>query len=100
MRRRRQRRPGVRLRRALVALGEEPERVDLLDEVGHAGPAAEAEADHQHPRHHERVQHEHPRPARQKRRRLLRCILLHRIQESDHEKLASTRPAKTTTNFS
>lgn len=44
-----------RWRRALVALGEEAEGVDLADKVGHARPAAEAEADHQHPRHHEGV---------------------------------------------
>ncbi|BAS94293.1 Os05g0447250, partial [Oryza sativa Japonica Group] len=73
-RRSRQGRPGVRPGWALVALGEEPERVDLLDEVGDAGPAAEAEPDHQHPRHHEHVHHEHPAPARQERRRLLRRI--------------------------
>jgi hypothetical protein len=45
------------VRRALVALGKEPKRVDLLHEVGYAGPAAEPEADDQHPRHHEGVDH-------------------------------------------
>jgi hypothetical protein len=64
-------------RDALVALGEEPERVDLLDEVDHAGPAAEAEADHHHPHHYEHVHHEHPRPARQEEGWLLRGVLLH-----------------------
>ena len=62
-------------RRALVALGEEAEGVDLADEVGHACPAAEAEADHQHPRHHERVDHVRARPTpHQPRRRLHRVL--------------------------
>lgn len=43
------RRRGKRRRRALVALGEEPERVDLVDEIGHARPPAEPEPNHQHP---------------------------------------------------
>ncbi|RWW62398.1 hypothetical protein BHE74_00030472 [Ensete ventricosum] len=60
---------------ALVALGEEPEGVDLPDEVGHAGPSAEPEADDEHPPHHEGVHHVHPRPARQEEGRLLRSIL-------------------------
>ena len=51
------RRRASEVRRALVALGEEAEGVDLLHEVGNAGPATEAEADHQHPRHHEGVDH-------------------------------------------
>jgi len=64
-----------RRRRALVALGEEAEGVDLADEVGHACPAAEAEADHQHPRHHERVDHVRARPTpHQPRRRLHRVL--------------------------
>jgi hypothetical protein len=45
------------VRRALVALGKESKCVNLLHEVGYAGPAAEPEADHQHPRHHEGVDH-------------------------------------------
>lgn len=66
---------GQRRRRALVALGEEAEGVDLADEVGHACPAAEAEADHQHPRHHERVDHVRARPTpHQPRRRLHRVL--------------------------
>lgn len=74
-RQRRGRREGRR--RALVALGEEAEGVDLVDEVGHAGPAAEAEADHQHPRHHERVDHVRARPPpHQPRRRLHRVLHL------------------------
>jgi hypothetical protein len=61
---------------ALVALGEEPERVDLLDEVDHAGPSADAEADHQHPHHDEQVHQEHPGPARQEEGWLLRGVLV------------------------
>lgn len=58
-------RSGGRRRRrlALVALGEETERVDLPDEVGHAGPAAEPKAHNQDPSHHEGVDHVHGRPA-------------------------------------
>jgi hypothetical protein len=55
----------VHPRWALIALGEELERVDPLDEVCHAGLAAESEADHQDPSQYERVNHEHPQPARQ-----------------------------------
>ncbi|BAS83226.1 Os03g0244650, partial [Oryza sativa Japonica Group] len=92
-RRRRERRPGgvrsgarrrQRGRRALVALGEEPERVDLADEVGHAGPAAEPEADHQHPRHHERVDDERARPSPHEPRRRLHGVLHVRGAEGDH----------------
>lgn len=60
---------------ALVAFGEEPEGVDLPDEVGHGGPAAEAEADHEHPQHHEDVERVHCRPAWEEEGRLLRRIL-------------------------
>jgi len=71
----RSRRRSSEVRRALVALGEEAEGVDLLHEVGYAGPAAEAEADHQHPRHHERVDHVRARPTpHQPRRRLHRVL--------------------------
>jgi hypothetical protein len=46
-----------------------------VHEVGHAGPAAEAEADHQHPRHHERVDHVRARPLpHQPRGRLHRVL--------------------------
>ena len=62
-------------RRALVALGEEAEGVDLAHEVGHAGPAAEAEADHQHPRHHEGVDHVRARPPSGEPRRPLHRVL-------------------------
>ena len=73
-----------RRRRALVALGEEAEGVDLAHEVGHAGPAAEAEADHQHPRHHERVDDVRPRPPpHQPRRRLHRVLHRTAAQESN-----------------
>jgi hypothetical protein len=77
VRRRQQRRPDwcVHPRWALVALGEEPERVNLLDEVCNAGPAAEFKADHQDPSHYEHIHHEHPRPARQEGRGLLYCVL-------------------------
>ena len=34
------------MRRALVALGEKAEGIDLLHEVGDAGPSAEPEAHH------------------------------------------------------
>lgn len=61
--------------RALVALGEEPEGVDLVDEVGHAGPPADPEADHEHPPHHEGVHRVHRRPAWQEQGRLLGGIL-------------------------
>jgi hypothetical protein len=89
LRRRRQRWPSrcVCTWWALIALGEEAKRVDLLDEVCHAGPAAEPEANHQHPRHHERVHKEHPRPARQEGRRLLRRVL----QKKASETLATMR---------
>lgn len=60
---------------ALVALGEEPKGVDLPDEVGHAGPSAESEADDEHPSHHQGVHHVHSRPARQEEWGLLRSIL-------------------------
>lgn len=93
-RRRGERRPGgvrsgarrrQRGRRALVALGEEPERVDLADEVGHAGPAAEPEADHQHPRHHERVDDERARPSPHEPRRRLHGVLQFSIQTKDSQ---------------
>lgn len=63
------------MRRALVALGEEAEGVDLLHEVGYAGPAAEAEADNQHPRHHEGVDHVRARPPAGEPRRPLHGVL-------------------------
>lgn len=66
---------GGGVRRALVALGEEAEGVDLVDEVGDARPPAEAEADHQHPRHHERVYHVRPRPSSGEPRRPLHRVL-------------------------
>ena len=75
---------GPEVRRALVALGEEAEGVDLLHEVGNAGPATEAEADHQHPRHHERVDDVRPRPPpHQPRRRLHRVLHRTAAQESN-----------------
>ena len=49
---------------ALVALGEEPECVDLPHEVSHTSPSAEPEPNYKHPNHNEGVEHVHPRPAR------------------------------------
>ena len=69
------RRRASEVRRALVALGEEAEGVDLLHEVGNAGPATEAEADHQHPRHHEGVDHVRARPPSGEPRRPLHRVL-------------------------
>ena len=60
---------------ALVALGEEPEGVDLADEVDGAGPSPEPEPDDEHPRHHEAVGGEHPRPAADPPRRPLHGVL-------------------------
>ncbi|KAG5550448.1 hypothetical protein RHGRI_015419 [Rhododendron griersonianum] len=60
---------------ALVALGKEPECVNLLHKVGHASPSAEPEAHHQNPDHDEDVHHVHGRPAGQENRRLLCCVL-------------------------
>ena len=60
---------------ALVALGEEAKGVDLSNEVGDAGPAAEPEPDYQDPDHYEAVQYVHSRPAWEEERRLLRRIL-------------------------
>lgn len=65
-------------RRALVALGEEPEAVDLPREVGDAGPSAEPEADYQHPDHHEGVDGVRSGPPPQKPRRRLHRILRYR----------------------
>lgn len=60
---------------ALIAFGEETKGVDLPNEIGHARPPSEPEADHQHPQHHKHIHNIHPRPARQEEGRLLRCIL-------------------------
>lgn len=62
-------------RRTLVALGEEAERVDLADEVGHAGPSSQPEPHHQHPPHHERVHHVGAEPPPDEPRRPLHCVL-------------------------
>lgn len=62
-------------RRALVALGEEAEGVDLVHEVGHAGPPAEAEADDQHPPDDEGVDEEHAQPPADEPRRPLHRVL-------------------------
>lgn len=50
-------------RLALIALRKEAEVVNLPDEVGHAGPPAEPEPNHQNPAHHERVKDVHRCPA-------------------------------------
>lgn len=76
---------GGGVRRALVALGEEAEGVDLVDEVGDARPPAEAEADHQHPRHHERVDDERARPSPHEPRRRLHGVLQFSIQTKDSQ---------------
>jgi hypothetical protein len=81
-----------RWRRALVALGEEAEGVDLADEVCHARPAAEAEADHQHPRHHERVDHVRARPTPQQPRRRLHRVL-HRARGSNQKLISYSEHA-------
>lgn len=60
---------------ALVALGEEAKGVDLLDEVGHAGPTSETKPNYEDPPDHERIQHVHPGPARQEEWWLLCRIL-------------------------
>ena len=60
---------------ALVALGEEPERVDLLDEVGHASPTSESESDNEHPNYYECIHHIHGSPAWHEKGQLLCCIL-------------------------
>jgi len=59
----------------LVALGKEPEGVDLLHEVGHARPSSESKSSHQHPDHHKHVHCIHPSPAWQEKGWLLCCIL-------------------------
>ena len=55
--------------------------MDLVDEVGHGGPASEAEAHHEHPGHHECVDRVHSRPARQEEGKPLGRIL-HRKPKS------------------
>ena len=62
-------------RLALIAFGEESERVDLPNEVRHASPSSKPEPDHEYPRHHKGVQCVHSDPARHEERRLLRRIL-------------------------
>lgn len=62
--------------RALIALGKETKSVNLLDEVAHASPAPEAEADYQHPYHYKCVHCIHGCPAREEARWFL-CRILH-----------------------
>lgn len=50
-------------RLALVALGEESERVNLPNEVGHAGPTTKPKPDHKNPNHNEGIEHIHCSPA-------------------------------------
>lgn len=64
-----------RRRWALVALGEEAEGIDLVDEVGHAGPTAQPESHHQHPPDHEHVQQVGSDPTSGEPRRRLDGVL-------------------------
>lgn len=59
----------------LIALGEKAEGVDLVDEVGHAGPTPQPEPHHQHPPDHERVHHVSADPPSDEPRRPLHCAL-------------------------
>lgn len=61
--------------RALVALCEETKRVDLMDKVGHAGPATEPEPNHQDPANHKCVDYEWTNPPADKFRGHLHGIL-------------------------
>uniref|UniRef100_A0A5K1AXQ6 Uncharacterized protein n=1 Tax=Nymphaea colorata TaxID=210225 RepID=A0A5K1AXQ6_9MAGN len=70
-----QRRGDLLGRRTLVALGEEAEGVDLVHEVGHAGPPAEAEPHDQHPPDDEGVDDEHADPPAGEPRRPLHGVL-------------------------
>ena len=73
--------------RALIALGEKAESIDLLHEVGDAGPSPEPEAHHEHPRNHEGVDHIRPGPTTSKFRRPLHRVLhLHSSSEKENTK--------------
>lgn len=60
---------------ALIALGEEPESVDLVDEIVHASPPSKAKADYQHPNHYKCVHYKHESPVGEEERKLLSRIL-------------------------
>lgn len=63
------------LGRALVAFGEKPKSIDLVDEVGDAGPSTEPEPDNQDPYYDEYVYRIRAYPPTHVLRRLLHCIL-------------------------
>jgi len=73
-----------RWRLALVALGKEPKIVNLLDEVGHAGPSSKPKPNHQNPHHNKCIEHIHCSPAWHKERRLLCSILQNKNQFHSH----------------
>ena len=60
----------------LVALGKEPECIDLLDEICHTSPTSQSKANNEDPYHNECVHCIHCCPAWEEERRLLSCILL------------------------
>lgn len=65
----------------LVALGEETEGVDLLDEVAHACPPTEPKPQDQYPHHHKRVHHVDRCPARKEEWWFFRCVLIKAYKE-------------------
>jgi len=69
---------------ALVTLGKEPKSVNLLDEVGHAGPSSKPKPNHQNPHHNECIEHIHCSPAWHEDRRLLSSILQNKKQIVSH----------------
>lgn len=68
-----------KLRRALVAFGEKPKRIDLVNEVGDAGPSTEPEPDYQDPYYYKHVYGIRPDPPSHVFRRLLHRILSFKI---------------------
>lgn len=69
---------GRRLRWALVTLGEKPECVDLVYEIGYTSPPTKSEANYQHPNHYKCIDHISSDPSSGELRWLLHSILQQR----------------------
>lgn len=68
-----------RWRFALITLSKKPKRVDLLDKVGHTGPATEPKTNHQNPHCYKCIKCIHCSPAWHKKWRFLCGILQKKI---------------------